>query len=486
MLIRGAEIAGERLDLRCASGQIAEIGRNLTPRPGEPRREASGGALLPGLHDHHLHLFALAASLTSIPCGPPQVESADALARALREATPTGGWLRGTGYFESVAGPLDRARLDALSGDTPLRIQHRSGVLWFLNSAAIDALALDDPRAAARTSPLPEVEREANGRATGRLFRADAWLRARLPRTQPPDLRAAASALARFGVTGLTDATASNDPAQAEAFRSAQRSGELPQRVELMGDTALAGFTSDPRLALGARKFLLDEPALPDLDALIAEIARAHSTGRGCAFHCVTRVELHFALAALEAAGAHPLDRIEHASVAPPEAVERVKQLGLRVVTQPNFGFERGDDYLREVEARDRPDLYRVCSWLDAGVPLAAGTDAPYGDPDPWRAMRAAVTRRTRSGALIGGDECISPEAALALFAPIDPPGSAANRARNAGPALAVGRPADLVLLDRPWREVREDLSSQRVAATFCAGNLVYARRAGGSPSNFT
>ena len=38
----------------------------------------------------------------------------------------------------------------------------------------------------------------------------------------------------------------------------------------------------------------------------------------------------------------------------------------------------------------------------DAGIGLAAGTDAPFGDADPWAAMQAAVTRRTRAGATIG------------------------------------------------------------------------------------
>ena len=122
----------------------------------------------------------------------------------------------------------------------------------------------------------------------------------------------------------------------------------------------------------------------------------------------------------------------------------------------------------------DQPDLYRVRAWLEAGVPLTAGTDAPYGDADPWRAMRAAVTRRTRLGALLGEDERISPEAALALFAP----DSTAN--------IAVGGPADLCLLDAPWRDVREALSSERVAATFCAGERVYSREPDRGASNFT
>ena len=72
-----------------------------------------------------------------------------------RECPPSGdseGWIRGVGYFESVAGELDRARLDRLAPARPLRIQHRSGALWMLNSAAVDRLGLDrwDGRAGGR------------------------------------------------------------------------------------------------------------------------------------------------------------------------------------------------------------------------------------------------------------------------------------------------------------------------------------------------
>lgn len=477
MLIRDAEIAGRRVDLRCEGGRVREIGPDLPLRSGEPWLAAGGGALLAGLHDHHLHFFAFAAALASIPCGPPQVENVDALMRALRAAPARDGWRRGTGYFESVAGPLDRHRLDALAPATPLRIQHRSGVMWFLNSAAIAALELDEPATRRAEATLPGIERDAAGRATGRLFRADAWLRDRLPPARIPDLQAAAQQLARFGVTSFTDATPSNDLGQAALFRAAQADGRLPQRVRLMGDASLSSFESDEHLAIDARKFLLDEPALPDLEALVDAIRTAHRAGRGCAFHCVTRVEIHFALAALEAAGASPRDRLEHASIAPPAAIEQARRLGVRVVTQPNFACERGDDYLREVEPGDQDDLYRLRSWIAAGVPLAAGTDAPHGDPDPWRAMRAAVLRRTRSGVPLGAEERIAPEAALALFAParLDPVADrGAAAAGHTGFEIAVGQVADLCLLDGPWRAVREDLSSDHVAAVLCSGRLVH------------
>ena len=106
--------------------------------------DAAGGAVLPGLHDHHVHLLALAAARQSIRLGPPDVGDRAAFDAALRAAAAGGtGWLRGIGYHESVAGPLDRDRLDALVPGRPVRVQHRSGAMWVLNSRA---LAVDRAR----------------------------------------------------------------------------------------------------------------------------------------------------------------------------------------------------------------------------------------------------------------------------------------------------------------------------------------------------
>ena len=91
----------------------------------EPVLDACGGALLPGLHDHHLHLFAMAAGQRSLRCGPPAVHGADALRRAVARARPERGWIRGTGYHEAVAGELTRAELDAWRPGCPIRIQHQ-------------------------------------------------------------------------------------------------------------------------------------------------------------------------------------------------------------------------------------------------------------------------------------------------------------------------------------------------------------------------
>jgi predicted amidohydrolase YtcJ len=465
-LILGAEVPGVGVvDVRIRGGVVQQWHPGgLALEADERVIEGNGGLLLPGLHDHHLHLLALAAALRSTRCGPPDVESPQELARALRNASPDpeSGWIRGVAYHDSVAGPLDRHALDGFRPDAPLRVQHRSGALWAVNSAGLARLGLEPGSEAP-----PGVERDASGHFTGRLLRVDEWLRERLPPAAPPDLSAAGALLARCGVTGVTDATPHNGARELSIFSDAVTSGALPQRLRVMGSASLP----EPRHALierGPLKIWLSDAELPDLDTLCERIALAHAQGRGVAIHCVTRGELVLAAAALEATGALAADRIEHASIAPPDLVKLLAGLPVSVVTQPNFIFERGDAYAREVERRDRPWLYRCRGFVDAGVPLGGGTDAPFGVADPWRAMSAAVERLSGTGLELGPRESLSPERALALFTtPLDAPG---GTPRQVGP----GMPADLCLLDRPWAEARAALADARVVATLCRGELVW------------
>jgi Amidohydrolase family/Enoyl-CoA hydratase/isomerase len=192
---------------------ITEIGE-LRPGAAETVIDARGGALLPGLHDHHLHLLSLAAADASVRCGPPHVADRDGLARVLREAP--GRWVRGIGYHESVAGMLDRHALDRLVSDRPVRIQHRSGGLWTLNTRALAELGLLDDH------------------DDGRLWRADTLLRDRLGDQQPPGLAAAGRRLASLGITGVTDATSELSDDAIRLLTGAS----LPQRLQLLGAQA--------------------------------------------------------------------------------------------------------------------------------------------------------------------------------------------------------------------------------------------------------
>ena len=463
MLIRNAELGGGHIvDLRCERGLVCEIGDSLPLGPGEELIDAGGGAVLPGLHDHHIHLYALAAANSSVLCGPPKVTDLTQLEAAL-SAAPGSGWIRGIGYHHSVAGELDRWTLDALTGDRPVRIQHRSGKLWIVNSAGAEILELE------RHKGLAGIECRGDGVANGRLFRLDDWMREQLGSSARPDLGAVSRQLASYGVTGITDATPGNSREEAGVFTRAVDDRQLLQRVLLMGDLQLPDL-QHRYVQRGAYKILLDELRLPVLENLAADIGSAHAQGRPVAIHCVTRTELIFALSALIEAGSFPGDRVEHASLTPDDVLPLMQQAGVTVVTQHGFIAERGDQYLEDVPAQYHKLLYRGRAFLEAGLPLAGSSDAPYGSADPWLAMRAAVARTTARGHCIGEGEALTPEQALALFT--------GHSGCPGGPSrqIVVGEAADFCLLDRSWQSARTRLRAGDVRATVKDGEPIYRR----------
>ena len=436
-------------DVRTLDLQVAAIG-DLTPMAGEKVIDAAGNALLPGLHDHHVHFLSYAASLSSVPCGPPSVTTEAGLAEALATA-PGDGWLRGYGYHESVAGDIDRQWLDRYGPDRPVRVQHRSGRLWIVNSAAFAAL---DDSTLIKSHP------------DGRLFEADEMLRKQIT----PDLSMTGDAsrrLAAWGVTAINDMTPSNDLDTFALFHRLMNEGVVRQSVRMSGRLSLNHVHEQPGLTLGETKFHLHEAELPDFDTLRHAIAQSHDSDRRVAVHCVTETELVFALAALREAGTLAGDRIEHASVTPPALIGQIHDLKLTVVTQPGFIENRGDAYLRDIPEAEHPWLYRIASFRDKGIALAFSTDMPFGHANPWRAMHAATSRRTAGGDTIGPDECVSPEFAVAAFL-------GATNAPTRPRFIEQGGPADLCLLDRNWQTALSDLSAVRVRLTINHGSLIH------------
>lgn len=404
LVLRDVELGGERVDVRIDEDRIAAIGLGLVA---DEVIEGGGGALLPGLHDHHLHLLAIAAARASIDVGP----GLDALHLA-----PSGDWIRAVNARESV----DRHVLDALVPDRPVRVQHRSGGLWMLNSVAIKRVAhvLDDS---------PDVERDAAGEPTGRLWRYDARLRPALPESAP-DLDAVVAELLGYGITSVTDATPDLDAHTVQLLRS------LPIPVTLLGDPA----------GDAPRKLLLRDHDLPTYDELAARVVETHAAGRPVAVHCVSRESLLLTLAVLDDVGRLPGDRIEHAGIVPDPTMLR----GLTVVTQPAFVTTRGGDYARDVDPRDLPHLYPYASLLAAGVEVRPSSDAPYGPLDPWQVIRAARDRE------LGQHERVSAATALS--------GYLQHR-------VEVGAPARLCLLHVPLEEALVAPGAQLVRLTLPA-----------------
>ncbi|GAA2549694.1 amidohydrolase family protein [Mycolicibacterium diernhoferi] len=435
MLIRRAMLLdGRSVDIRTGA-QITEVASDLEPQPEESVLDAAGGTVIPGLHDHHVHVHSAAAAADSLRVGVAEVGDRDDLARALAGAqVGADGWIRAVGYHESVAGPLDRHRLDTLAPSVPVRIQHRSGILWTLNSAGLAAVGLAD-------------------HPDGRLRSADrTWSDALARRATALD--ELSNRLSGYGVTGLTDATPNLDIADIVKLEEAHRQGGLQQRVH--------------HLAPGKR--ILHDESL-DLDELIDWTVRRHRDNAPVAVHCVTAAQLVITIAALRAAGTHPDDRIEHAAVVPDDCVAEIAALGVTVVTQPNFVAERGDQYLTDVPADEHPQLWRLASLLDAGIPVALSTDMPFGEGDPWAAMRAAVHRRTPGGAVLGAAERVDARTALDLFL-----GTATQPAVPR--TVAEGQPGDLCVLEVTPERLLRDLDGRAVVATVIDGQVAYRRTA--------
>lgn len=444
LLITNARtVDGAPVDVTLQDGLIHSVEPCRMLRP--HGLDAEGRTVMPGLADHHIHLLATAARHASVDLS--DAQSLPDIAVRIRAAQ--GPTARAFGYHEGVGGLLDRAAIDALDSDRPVRIQDRTGALWMLNSPALAQLG---------SGPFPDsVECDPQGRPTGRIWRGDVWLRQRLG-DPPPSLRGLSRSLAAVGVTAVIDAGANNGPSEAALLARAIDDGDLLQKLTLMGKEDLPKARQFSR---GPLKLLYDECDLPDPTDVAARIRTARTQRRAVAAHCVTTAELLLYLAALElAGGALPGDRIEHGSVIPASLIADIARAGLVVVTQPGFIFERGDRYQRDIDVLDHPNLYRLQSLIAAGVSVSAGSDAPYGSFDPWLSMRAATDRRTKDGAVLGACEALLPKAALALHL-------------VGGGRLVPGKAADLLLLDPPIDALT--LGRNPVVATIIDGALVHS-----------
>lgn len=415
--------------------------------------DACGAMLCLGIKDHHIHLAAEVAARQSLDISGLTPEHPDFAAKIA--AAPHASRIIGAEGVEH----LTRDLLDELAPDRPLRVQARTGALWILNSAALAALR-DLP------DPLPKAFlRDPSGRLTGQVERGDRWLR-NTP-VAPELLHDLGRELAAMGVTALSDASETNGPDEAHWLAQAA----LPQSLSLMSGQPHwpEGAPYRPRWL----KLVPDEWNLPDFDDTLRRIEAARDAGFGTAIHAVTAAELAFAMAIFLTAGVQSGDRIEHAVVVPPSAIDTLAALsaqGLVVVVNPGFLRNRGDRWLREVAPEDLPHLMPLRQMQEAGVCLRAGSDAPYGPLEPQIAMQAACDRKTREGAVIGAEQALSPQSARELYASW--PG------REDG--LQDGAIADFIL--QYCDDARDGLSGQ-VMLTVSQGKIIHSLSAADQPA---
>jgi predicted amidohydrolase YtcJ len=441
-----------RWDVELRDGRIASVSPAATEAPAGSV-DLRGRTLVPGLHDPHLHLLALAAEREALVL-PAEVRGEAALARLIaaraRELAPGRGLrVRRFDPATMTRGRLpDRSFLDRIDADRPLRLQHRNLRFDLLNTAALRRLGL------LGTAPPAGVETDAAGLATGRVFQRGDLLS--LPEATPsgPELRRLVASASRDllaqGVTSIGDAGAHNGAAELALLDRLGEEGVVRQRLWTMASgQALLDEDLDPADFPRVRHAKLEAvEARLDLDRLCAAAAAARRAGLGVAVHATTPAELAAAVAALghfdaTRTGALGIDRVEHACVASEAAVAAVAETGAAVVANPGLVAEAGDSYLAETEARERADLHRLRSWTAAGVPLALATDAPVTALPLLAAADAARSRRTASGAPFGAAERLHEIVALAAITATP----AALVGRHDLGRIAAGCLADLVVL---------------------------------------
>ena len=293
----------------------------------------------------------------------------------------------------------------------------------------------------------------------------DAYLDGRIPRRPRGEfeagVRQAGERLAAMGVTLVVDATPANSVERWETFKGLRADGApLPRIVMMAGYAHLDGFVEegmgfghgDDTLRLGHAKIVVTATTgalYPQPEELTAMVERAHAAGFPVAVHAVEAAAVAAAARAIaEARRERPIafsDRIEHCSECPPDVLGLVRRAGVAVCTQPAFVHHRGDKYLAEAPEDAQPWLYAMRSLLDAGVSVAAGSDAPVADPDPMVGVGAAVTRRSRGGRRVAAGQAVTPVEALRAYT-LD-----AARVSGVGGvagSIEVGKLADFALLD--------------------------------------
>lgn len=490
-----------------------------------------GGAFaMPGFNDAHAHLgdggrIRLSVNLLGVKS---LAEMQERIRAAAAKAAP-GQWLSGGGWDHTLwaSGKLpDRADIDAAAEGHPAIFVRVDGHIAVADSAALQAAGIG------RETKAPQggkIDRDAQGEATGILRETAQGLVAVPPPS--PELRRKGLELAiedaiSHGVTSVQDFS---DWADFLVFEQMEREGKLPVRISewlrfadplsvekeqaahhpatdrMLHTTMLKGFMDG---SLGSRTAAMNAPYADDpgnsgiprytqeqLNAMAVERAKA---GFQLGFHAIGDRAVDMALTAFAQAEAavpsgpippqvvtpiagpsfaiHGRDlrfRIEHSQVVSPGDFVRYKQLGVIASMQPNHLLTDMAWAGQRLGPEREKYAYSWKSFLDAGVPLAFGTDYPVEPITPFRGVYAGVTRMNEAGTAT-----FHPEQKLTigqtLYAYTQ--GSAyAEFAEKWKGKLSTGYAADFVVLDRDLTMGSPtQILGTRVLRTVVAGKTVY------------
>jgi hypothetical protein len=505
-------IAGDRI---LAVGDSAEIARYVGGKTQVLR--ADGGLVLPGFGDGHTHFIDGGFQLASINLR--DAANPEEFVRRIKEyaaALPPGQWILGGDWDHTLwrGAPLpQRDWIDSVTRQNPVFLSRLDGHMALANTAAVRAAGVT------RTTATPDGGEITRDPATGEplgIFKDQAMgLIGRAIPEPPPEQRdsALARALAHAASLGVT-ATAHMSASWADlaTYRRMQRAGggRLSARVAVylpledwrtVAESVARGGQGDDWVRIGGVKGYVDGSAgsrtayffEPFTDSagysglmqhsegeLRAWIGGADSAGLQVAVHAIGDRANALLLAIYDSvARAHGARdrrfRVEHAQHLRPQEIPKFGALRVVPSMQPYHAIDDGRWLDRRIGPVRSRTTYAFKSLIAADAPLAFGSDWTVAPLDPLLGVYAAVTRRTLDGRHPGGwvpDQKITVGEALRAYTY----GNAwAMFMEQKWGALAAGRYADVVVLDRDLFAVRPDsLDKVKVWYTIVGGRIVY------------
>jgi len=472
--------------------------------------ELGEGCAVPGLVDAHGHPLLHGRSLNEVRLEGAASED-ECVERVVRYArnVPEGAWIRGSGWDQNLWPGRQFpswALLSASVSAHPVALARVDVHALWCNEVALRAAGIGkhtpDP-------PGGRILRREDGTPTGVLVDTamDLVYRA-LPRPAPREteelLLRSLRALAAAGLTGVHDASAG--PEVLAAYHRLAERDELPIRVYAMIDGQGADLEDSMRAcrerpstglltvrsvklfadgALGSRGAAMFEPYADDPgntglwlmepDELERRIVRVAEAGYQPAVHCIGDRACAFVLEVFTKAPRAPRPRAEHLQILRARDVSWLKRSGAIASMQPAHATSDGrwaEERLGHGSERQR-GAYAWRQALDAGAPLAFGSDFPVEGIDPREGLRAAVTRRTAMGAVWMPEQRLRRDEALRAFTT----GAAyAEFAEGRRGCIREGFDADLTVFARDVMAVHVDeIASAPLAATVVGGRVVFA-----------
>ncbi|MCX2746863.1 amidohydrolase [Arthrobacter sp. MI7-26] len=401
--------------------------------------DLDGLTVLPGLTDSHIHTASLGRALDEVDLrGTLTADEALARVAGFSAGLEPGRWVFGGWWdFNKWKVPVqpDLRGLDAVCPNNPVALTSADGHTMWANSLALAAVGIE------ATTPDPaggEIVRFSDGRPRGILREAALFPLRELANSPlsgdlPGQLQAVQERLLSVGITSIHDIDGADC---LEGYRRLRTEGHLALRVhKLLSiaelDAAIEAGTrtgdGDEWIRTGAVKIFSDgaigshtchmsEPfpgedgnygiAVTEYAELIDLAGRAAAAGIAVASHAIGDQANHNVLRAYqeikEVSQRHNLrHRIEHAQFLQPQDIAMMARLGAVASMQPTH-CTSDLPLMRLIEGRNLA-AYAWRSMLDAGVPLAFGSDAPVEEPDPFAGIHAAITRQGSSGEPAGG-----------------------------------------------------------------------------------